>query len=462
MTHVDIVILSRDDGPLPAVVERGLAAQAGVRFTVHRVIGGMQPGEVHRWQTIARLRNLGKRHGSSPWLMFLDDDVELEPQAIVRLLAGLRERPRYAALAADYRQHVEEGPAIHVPMGATLFRRSALDLIRVRCAPRKCECRCCCDDLRRHGWGIGFCPGVRARHWDRNDRQMQPAAGAGPAPREVPQVRQPDVTNETTRPRIAGCVLAAVDRRHTPKFRRQFLGSLRSAGNHERVLAVGYGLYPSDRARLRNLPGVELVVLPDSRTMPPIRRLVDFQPLVARLPPETPVAYWDAGDVFFQDRLEGLWRLVRESGDRLLAVREPRGYPENAAVSAWTLSIADPEWRRRAFRLLQERPFLNSGFAAGTARAMLDYFREAHRLRHSRELRGSRDWGDQMALNLYCHLDPDRWREIPEGWNYCAHDRARGEWRVTAAGRAVSRRGTPIHVVHGNAHSFRNLELAGF
>jgi lipopolysaccharide biosynthesis glycosyltransferase len=194
--------------------------------------------------------------------------------------------------------------------------------------------------------------------------------------------------------------------------------------------------------------------------MPPIRRLLDFQTLIAGLPPETPVAYWDAADVLFQGSLAPLWNLVRENPDRLLAVREPTGYPRNRAVTKWSLSIRDTQWRTRLFELLKVRPFLNSGFAAGTARVMLAYLREAHRMRHSRELLGSTDWGDQMALNLYCHLEPSRWLEIEEGWNYCVHDRRRGEVGVQPDGRVVSRRGTTIHAIHGNAHSFRHLELS--
>jgi lipopolysaccharide biosynthesis glycosyltransferase len=196
--------------------------------------------------------------------------------------------------------------------------------------------------------------------------------------------------------------------------------------------------------------------------MPPIRRLLDFQGFVAGLPPETPVAYWDAADVYFQGSLSPLWRLVQDNPDRLLAVREPVGYPRNRAVAKWSHSIRDPFWRQRAFELLKVGPFLNSGFAAGTARVMLAYLGEAHRLRHSRELTGTTDWGDQMALNLYCHLDPDRWIEIDEGWNFCAHDRPRGDVHVEPDGRVVSRRGTNIHVTHGNAHSLRKLELYGY
>ena len=122
------------------------------------------------------------------------------------------------------------------------------------------------------------------------------------------------------------------------------------------------------------------------------------------------MAYWDAGDVIFQDRLQGLWDLVSEHPERLLVVEEPESHPENTAVADWTLSIRDPEARRRAFDLLSTRPFLNSGFAAGTAKTLLAYLREADRMLHSADLAGTADWGDQTALNLYCYSAPGRAR----------------------------------------------------
>jgi hypothetical protein len=438
---VDVIVLSRDESRLPLEVRRGLDRQPGVRLTVHRVVGTPLPSDANRWETIARARNAGKRLGRAPWVLFLDDDVELAPGTINLLRRGLLANPQYSALAADYRGESAGGaPTRHVAMGATLFRRAALERITFRWSGTRCECRCCCEDLRRQGLGIRYWPGARARHL---------AAGAGGA----------DHAGADGGAAPAGRILVAFNRRHFDKFRRRFLRSLRRAGNAEPVTVIGYGLYPSERARLAALPGVEVVVLPTTRTLPPIRRLRDFQDVVAGWPVETPVAYWDAGDVVFQGRLAGLWETVRRHPDKLLAVREPTGHPHNPAVAAWTLSIRDPEARARAFRLLSERPFLNSGFAAGTARTLLTYLREAHRLRHSPALHGTSDWGDQTALNLYCHLNPDAWHEVEEGWNYCAHDRRPGELCLHTDGRLVSSRGTPIHVVHGNAHSLRRLEL---
>jgi len=203
-----------------------------------------------------------------------------------------------------------------------------------------------------------------------------------------------------------------------------------------------------------------VVGLPVNGVMPPVRRLRDFQGVVAGWPSETPVAYWDAGDVIFQGRLGPLWGLVRADPDRLLAVPEPLAHPENTAVARWTLSVRDPEARRRAFGLLSARPFLNSGFAAGTAGTVLRYLREADRLLHSADLLGTTDWGDQTALNLYCHTDPGRWREAPETWNYCVLNRTRGAWRVRPDGRIVAPGGEPIVAAHGHARSLRQFEIA--
>ncbi len=444
---VDVVILSRDESPLPAEIQNGLDAQTGVRLIVHRVIGTQLPSDACRWATIARARNAGKSLGHSPWLMFLDDDVRIAPDAVDRLRRGLLANPLFGALAADY---LGEAAGIrstpHVAMGATLFRRPALDRIRFRWSENRCECQCCCDDLRRQNIGIRYAPEARAWHLQISKEQS-------------PAENEPRHSASTSGPVLPSRILTAFDRRHYDKVRRRFLRSLRESGNDETVTAVGYGLYPSERTMLSALPGVEVFSLPFTGVMTPVRRLHDFQTVLERWPAETPVAYWDAGDVVFQGEVKSLWDTVRAHPDRLLAVREPWGHPENPAVAAWTLSITDGQARERAFRLLSQRPFLNSGFAAGTAGSLLAYLREACRLLHSPALRGSSDWGDQTALNLYCHLNPEVWHEVEEGWNYCVHDRPMGEVRVGPDGRVHSRRGTPIHAVHGNAHSLRQLEL---
>jgi hypothetical protein len=453
--EVDLILITRDRSPPRADVRRGIGTQTGVRLYVHRVVGTPRTEDLNRWATIARARNEGKRLGSSRWVIFLDDDVVLEPGCVARLVEGLRQRPGFAAVAADYLGEMSPDPDAwqyprHVGIGATLFRRDLLAPLVFRWEPAKCECQCCCDDLRRAGFGVGYLPGARARH-ERSDR-----AGHGCRPAGEPTGRRGGLPP----PGPDARVLAAFDRNHFRRFRRQFLRTLRSSGNPEVVTAFGYGLRPSEQRVLASIPGVEAVPLTANGVVPAIRRLRDFQDAVARWPPDTPVAYWDAGDVLFQDRLDGLWDLVRGNPEKLLAVREPRWDPSNPAVADWTLTIRDPGARTRAFELLATHPFLNSGFAAGTARTLLGYLREAHRLRHSSALLGTADWGDQTALNLYCHSDPRRWQEVAEGWNYCLFMRRPGAYRVLPDGRIEGRPGTIIHVAHGNCKTLIKLGLS--
>src|SRR5581483_8364369 len=97
---VDLIFLSRDRSPPRRDVWRGIEIQRGVGIRVHRVVGTPRPGDVNRWETIARARNAGKRLGTSPWVMYLDDDVVLGPDCVARLVAALAARPGFAAMGA--------------------------------------------------------------------------------------------------------------------------------------------------------------------------------------------------------------------------------------------------------------------------------------------------------------------------------------------------------------------------
>jgi len=377
--------------------------------------------------------------------MFVDDDVVLGRNCVPRLVEQLRQKTIYAALAADYLgEGLWGGPTMHVAMGATLFRRPVLDRIHFRWEPKKCECQCCCDDLRRLGYGIAYDRAARAVHLPRDKRRRLP-------PVTCPQ-RQA-AGNE----RQEGRIMAAFDRHHYRLFRNQFLKSLRMAGNDEWVTAVCYGLSPRQRRTLERTWRVQVLRLPAGMTSPAIHRLRDFQTVLATLDPASPVAYWDAGDVWFQGGLQPLWSTVAAHPDKLLAAREPFSHPENRAVAEWTLSIRHAPTRNSAIQLLSRRPFLNSGFAAGTAAAKLRYLGYGHRLLRSPSLRGTRDWGDQLAFNLYCHANPESWQEVGEEWNYCLCGRAKGEVYRREDGRFISRSGKPIYVVHGNAQTLARI-----
>ena len=181
------------------------------------------------------------------------------------------------------------------------------------------------------------------------------------------------------------------------------------------------------------MPGVEVFVAPDDGH-PARRRLRDFQQVMASWPSETPVAYWDAGDVVFQDRVAPLWDLVRAHPDRLLVVTEVIPFRESTTCRWWVETIQDPKARARAFDLFKDCQTINAGFAAGTARTMLRYLKEADGLLNSPALHGTGDWGDQTAMNLYCRSNPHTWLEIPRGWNYCLCGLGPRDYRVSPDG----------------------------
>ena len=102
-------------------------------------------------------------------MMYLDDDVVLDGSCVRELVDQLSKREIYAALAADYLGESRPGEiAHHVSMGATLFRRSVLEQILFRWEGHKCECQCCCNDLRRMLWGIDYCQSAKAWHLPRD------------------------------------------------------------------------------------------------------------------------------------------------------------------------------------------------------------------------------------------------------------------------------------------------------
>jgi len=456
--HVDLILLSRDLSTPRRDVWDGIMAQSGVVMHVHRVTGPPRPGDVNRHETIARARNQARNVGRAPWVMLLDDDVVLAPDCLARLVEGLEARPEFAALAADSDGQMRSGlehwdyPS-HVGMAAVMFRRERLAGLNFRWKDGKCECLCCCEDLRAASLGIGYLSSARAWH-----RPSAPGSSSCVAV-ETSGGQSPCVKTER-QARAPGHILTAFDRRDYVRFRTHFLSTLRAAGNHEQVWAFAYGLFPSERARLEAQEGVRVIASPGNRVSPALRRLKDFQRVVADLPGETPVAYWDAGDVLFQGSLGPLWDLTAQHPGLLLAVVEPRSYPDNPAIPRWCDNILDPAARERAFELLSTNVFLNSGFAAGTASAVLDYLRAGERLLDSPALRGVAGWGDQLALNLYCHGNPDRWRAIDPAWNYTLAGRHKSEYTLDPSGKANRHDKGAVHILHGNAKTLRWLDFS--
>jgi hypothetical protein len=444
MVPVDLIVLSRDFSPLRPDVRAGIQVQRDVDLTVHRISGPARREDPHRWATIARARNQAKGVGFRPWVMLLDDDVVLGRACLATLVQSLQRRGEFAALAADSAGEMEmnrgwqhwDYPS-HVGMAAILFRRPHLAGLTFRWEPDRCECLCCCHDLRAAGLGIGYQPGALAWH--------RPVART-PASAEAPSAR--------------GRVLAAFDRRDVRRFITRFLPTLRRAGNDEEVWAHAYGLYPGELDRLRAEASVHVLRFAHDGVSPALRRLRDFQQVLAAWPQDTPVAYWDAGDVLFQGRLQSLWDAAAAHPDRLLVAPDALSYPQNHVIKTWCDHIRDPDARRHAFQIMSSYVFLNSGFAAGTAGTLLRYLRCADQLLHSPALDGVGDWGDQPALNLYCHSNPERWREISPSWNFTLAGRDSRTYRMRADGWTERLDGEPVHVVHGNARTLRWLELS--
>ncbi len=190
-----------------------------------------------------------------------------------------------------------------------------------------------------------------------------------------------------------------------------------------------------------------------------MQRVYDFPRVLEGWPADTPVAYWDAGDVVFQGSLAPLWDLVRAHPGKVLAAREPVEIGGSPVIGSWTDTIRDPAARRRTFEIFSTTPFVNAGFAAGTAGALRDCFLAAGRLLDT-SLVGVGPWGDQVAVNCYIHTVPGVWQEIPDAWNYCLSCRDPRTFRFRPDGRVDSQDGSPVHVVHGNGRTLGCSALA--
>jgi hypothetical protein len=471
--EVDLILLSRDLSPPRADVWRGLECQDGLNLRIHRLAGTPLSEDPNRYATIARARNRAKSVGAAPLVMFVDDDVVLEPGCVKRLAQELSRKRGFGALGADSAGEMAgewqnwDYPR-HVGMAATLFRRERLEHLTFRWEPGKCECQCCCDDLRGAGFGIGYLsdakawhlplPGPGANHHSPSPPLPEDSRGWESAARRhhnqgvIRQTRSYSVPMAHSNAAITGGrILTAFDRNHFSLFRRQFLSTLRASGNREPLAAVTYGLHPSERSLLE-AAGLEVVTKPMNGVSSALRRLHDFQEIVGRWPSETPVAYWDAGDVLFQGTLGPLWDMVRQYPDQLLVAREPVGIGESPVIVPWTDHIFDPVVRRETRELLATMPFINAGFAAATAGALMTYLEEGDRLLRTK-LQGVLHWGDQVAMGYYLHHHPTAWREISDGWNYCIIFRNPSTYRIHSGGRLESLEGTPIHVIHGNGRT---------
>jgi len=162
---VDVLTVLGPDRTIKEPVLEALKNQGDVNLE-HYVIEGkpLYFGE-DRVATIARARNQAKSFGTSHYVMFLDDDVVLPDKGIEKLAYTLFFNRRYGAVGIDYQDQGHQSLwTIHVAMGAVMFIRPILEKIHFRTEPNKCECYCCCEDIRRMGYLIGYLPGLGAKH----------------------------------------------------------------------------------------------------------------------------------------------------------------------------------------------------------------------------------------------------------------------------------------------------------
>lgn len=294
--NVDLVVLTRTSEPLQREVERGISSQHETQIILHRVVGRARSADRCRWETIARARNEGRRCGTAPWLMFLDDDVVLAPRCVFTLVRKLSQRPMYGALAADYSGECREGQvARHVTMGATLFRREVLEQIRFRWRDDRCECQCCCDDLRRLRWAIDYCSYAKARHLSKEEISENSAANQ-------------NVGNES----LVTCM--CVTRGRIPMLRRSTQCFLNQTYRNRELVVV----YESDDEATRQfLAGLrESSIYPVEVPAVPRQTLGSLRNIALQAGTGKYVAQWDDDDWYSPARLAEQMRAIRQTGNR--------------------------------------------------------------------------------------------------------------------------------------------------
>lgn len=443
---VDVVVLTRGSSPIDDRVLCSLRQQEGVNLRIHQVVGTPLPDDPSRWSTIARARNKGRLLGNGAWLMFVDDDVALGRDCVASLIRDLERQPRFGALAADYLgERNTRGISPHVAMGATLFRREVIQDVQFRSTGDRCECQCCCDDLRRRFWGIDYSTNSNAVHLETastgSSCECEHSASAGESP--TPH----------------GEILVAFDHSHLHAFKHRFLRTLRASGNSNHVHAVVYGLSPRDLRRLRSLERVTLHPNVPRFGSVARDRLSGFRHVLMDLDANTPVAYWDAGDVIFQSRLDPLWERILRSQNELIVSAEPMVTEENGVYLEWLAGIRDVEVRRNAMQIVHLKPILNGGFAAGTAGRVLSYLEAAFVL--AEEIgNGIFDHGvDQTVMNLHLYGNDDADFCVEDDWSYCLAARYADEYSFRDNVYIDLRKNRPIPVVHGNGSSLRRSAI---
>ena len=185
-------------------------------------------------------------------------------------------------------------PATHVGIGATLFRRDALDLVTFRWEPGRCECICCCDDLRKQLIGIDYADGLVADHVDIGSQSW----AANNSEHLVP------------------CIFAQVRRSNVSGFMK-LLRELRGVSTGERLLVDAVELSPSQLARLR-VAGVEIIPKTSQEQTSKEQPMSDTIRVLDGLHSLTPIGYFqDFGEVSIECSLSAIWTCVSSNPSRV-------------------------------------------------------------------------------------------------------------------------------------------------
>ncbi|MEM7315880.1 MAG: hypothetical protein AAF497_22320, partial [Planctomycetota bacterium] len=304
-----------------------------------------------------------------------------------------------------------------------------------------CDCQYCCEDLRRRLIGVEYIEGLFAEHIDIGE-----AANVADTSSTHATVADAGAGQRSDEPRLAPIVMAAFDSGHQIPFCDQFLSSFRRSGNNETVTAITYGLTQSVVAKIRTHRNVGTVNLPAARRgeRVAIVRMVGFRDYLATLPEQTPVAFWDAGDVIFQDSIAPLWQLVESHPGKVLAVRECQDVSNG--MDTWTRSMPNEKSRKEVDELMAGKFPFNGGFAASTAGCMKSYFDKAIEI--SNTLLFGAAGVDQLAMNVIAHTS-SLIHETGNEWNYVLIGQPKlGQARFSPDGR-FHHGSAKIRVAHG-------------
>jgi hypothetical protein len=172
---------------------------------------------------------------------------------------------------------------------------------------------------------------------------------------------------------IRPIVLTCITNEYVEPLREVFIKSLYEVAKFGgRLIVVSYGLSDTEIDSLGSM-GVEVVRFQrDERFLVPIDRLRAFSEILYAQEANTPAAFYDGSDVYFQGPIDSLFEGMEN--DCLTASPEinPRLLRDNAPMCRWMGKCARGRVLRDSMIEANAR-VINGGFAAGPARLLAAY-----------------------------------------------------------------------------------------